>query len=493
MKAHFSPPLPSERFLAQVKALRGRARLGLVVERLVQGTFAGLVAGLLLAALAGTVRLPLAAPLAAAATAALGAAAGALAGLLARVDTRRLLIRVDRALASRELATTAWDFVRPAAGRPGTGNPGATAAPPAGLFAGPILEDAAGLLAGSPGTPARTHARRMLGVRRTPLLPALPVLAALIAAACTFPFDLAKLFERRPAEIPEIAVLGGELESLGRRLESSSLELESGRGLELSRDLAQLGRDLRERTVEPGETLERIESLRRRILEEYGMRLQRYPPGQATERIGEGGGTRESGEGESAETDTRTPADGDPNTADSPQAGKDPASEDLDKAMEKLDDLENWASRRRPGEADPSQLGRGGGAGPGRRGSSDGSPESGEGEGGGGPPGDAEGALSREPGTTPVPDRPGTPSEIARPDAGVPLRAESTAEGVGEALKLLVRSLPSWTAAQIPDRDILRSYQGQAESALAREEVPARLRPYVKRYFAGLAAAGQGR
>lgn len=476
------------RFLAQVKGLRGRARRSLVVERLVQGTFAGLLAGLLLAALAGTVPLPLAAPLAAAAAAGLAAAVGALAGLLARMDTRRLLIRADRALASRELATTAWDLARP-----GPGRPGAEAEAPSSLFAEPILEDASALLSGSPGTPARVRARQVLGARRTPLLPALPVLAALAAAACIFPFDLAKLFARTPAEIPEIALLGGELESLGRRLEASSRDLEAGRGLELSRDLAQLGRDLQERTVEPGETLERVESLRRRILEEYGLRLQRYPPGQATERIEGGEGSPGSGEGESAETDTRVPADGDPKTADSPPAESDPSSEDLDKAMKKLDDLESWASRRRPGEADPSQPGRGGGAGPGRRGSREGSPESGKGEGGGAPRGDAEGALSQEPGTMPMPDRPGKPAEIARPDSGVPLRAESTAEGVGEALKLLVRSLPSWTAAQVPDRDILQSYQRQAESALAREEVPAQLRPYVKRYFAGLAAAGQGK
>jgi hypothetical protein len=61
-------------------------------------------------------------------------------------------------------------------------------------------------------------------------------------------------------------------------------------------------------------------------------------------------------------------------------------------------------------------------------------------------------------------------------------------------MKLLVRSLPAWTAAKTPEERVLREYQRQVESALAREEVPAELRAYVKGYFSaiGMAADSKG-
>ena len=332
----------AEKYLAQVRILRRRARRALVLARLVQGAFAGCLAGAVLAALGGTIRFPVPAPLAAAAVAALGAAAGTLAGLLRHLDTRLLLIRADRALRSHELATTAWELTRP-------GGPDRAAAN-GGIFTKPIVEDAAALLAGAQG-------RGILGPLRLPLLPFVPILAALIAAASLFPFDLKGLFAAGRPDDREIAVLGEELEGLGRRIEAASRELDMGRGLELSRELAQLGRDLQDRSVEPGETLERVENLRRRLVEEYGLRLERFQPGQGRERIegegGEAGG--ESGTGDAPSEPGQSTAGKDARTADGKSPPADQGAKDLADAMKTLDELRDRASRQRPGETDPSR------------------------------------------------------------------------------------------------------------------------------------------
>ena len=53
----------------------------------------------------------------------------------------------------------------------------------------------------------------------------------------------------------------------------------------------------------------------------------------------------------------------------------------------------------------------------------------------------------------------------------------------GDSARLLVRSLPDWNGSKVPEERVLRQYEQQAESALARDEVPARLKEYVKDYF----------
>jgi hypothetical protein len=467
-------------FLAQVRLLRRRERRRLLLQGVVQGTFFGAAAGAVLAVMAGTIRLPLPAAIAGLIAAAAGAAAGTLAGLLRRVDTGLLLQRADRNLGSRELAGTAWEIARRRAGH-------------RGLFDDAIVADAARLLAAS-------RPRDALGAPRLRLLPYIPAAVVLVAAASIFPFDLAPLFARRAAPERDMAVLGEELEGLGRRIEKSSRDLDRERGLELARELARLGRELQDRTVEPTETLERVEGLRQRLAQEYGLRMRRLPPGEARVPIdrGEGSGSgsgdgtgdiRESPPGGSA--DTGQPDAG--GKADSPGelsaeksaekggADSDRAGEDLADAMKKLDELKDRANRR--AQADPGDAGGSSAEKKGSRGKRPGEGESDA------PGGGAEGEGSSEPGDEPVADRPGAPSRIAGAERGAPLKAESTAEGAGEAMKFLVRSLPGWSAARTPEAKVLQEYNRQAESALAREEVPPELRSIVKDYFSAIGMA----
>jgi hypothetical protein len=489
-----SRPAPgrAEGFLAQVRALRRRRRHRLLLEGLVRGALIGSAAGALLAGLAGTIRLPLAAALAAACAAAVGAAAGILAGLLRRIDTRLLLISADRSLGSRELAGTAWDIVRSGSGS-------------RSLFREAILHDAARLLAAArPGD--------VLGPPRLRLLPFIPAAALLIAAATLFPFDLGKLFGPRSGPDREMAVLGEELENLGRRIEASSRELDTGRGLELSRDLAQLGRDLQDRSVEPGEALERVESLQRRLAQEYGLRLLRMPGGDARQGTPSGGtGAEPSENGRGAGGGEKPPSGSDPPSVDK-------GSEELADAMKRLDELKDRAGRRGDADAESSRA-RGGGGSTRRQGARDPGQDGADGSGsapGGGAEGMDSGAPERNarsgapernarsgapernarsgaPGDAPVPDQRAAEPRIAAGSDGTPLRAESTSEAAGEAMKLLVRSLPGWSAAKTPEQRILREYQRQAETALAREEVPAELRVYVKDYFTAIGMAPAGR
>ncbi len=462
---------PDERFLAQVRRLRRGARRDLVVRGLVQGLFFGCLAGAAIAALGGTLRLPVPAALAAAAAAGIGGCAGAAAGLARRLDTRSLLIRADRALAARELASAAWEIAVSRGESAG------------GRFAEAILEDAGLLLAGS-------RPRSLLGKPRLTLLPFVPPLAALILLASLFPIDFGGLFSGPVPAAREMAALGEDLEGVGRRLGAAAREQGSGRGLELARELERLGRDLQERSIERDEALERVEGLRRGLAEEYGLRLKRYPSDGTRQRIGgeEGNGSEERpGEG--------PPPEGPPSDGEgSRSASKD--AEDLAEAMKGLDELVDKAPGRGPLEADPSRLGSGGGtAGPREQGKpGTGAEDEAEGKGSGnGREGEAENTDSRRPGSTPVPDREGPPTDIVDSPQGKPLQADSAAEGEGAAMKLLVRSLPAGTRAKAPDQLVLRDYQRRAESALAREEIPVELAPYVKSYFLsiGMGAGGQ--
>ena len=59
--------------------------------------------------------------------------------------------------------------------------------------------------------------------------------------------------------------------------------------------------------------------------------------------------------------------------------------------------------------------------------------------------------------------------------------------------RLLARSLPDPAGSKLPDAMLLNQYARQAESALARDEVPQRLREYVKGYFTNIGMPGSGR
>lgn len=458
---------PDERFLAQVRRLRRWARRDLVLRLLARGLFFGCIAGAALAVLGGTLRamlpLPVSTAIAAAAAAAIGAAAGALVGLARRVTTRELLLRADRALASRELLSAAWELA------------GSPDGPAAGFFRDAILEDAGRLLAESP-------VRLLLGKLRLPLLPFIPPLAALILLASFFPVDLRKLFSDPASAAREMAVLGEGLEGLGRRL-GAAREQGGGRGLELARELERLGRDLQERSVERDEVLDRVEGLRRGLEEQYSLRLKRYPGGPGQRGGGEGSTQSEQRSGEDSSSKGQPP---------SGEASKDREAQDLEEAMKGLDELSDKASgqgQRGAGASGAGEKGKGSG----------GSGSDSDRGSGGGSQGDANNAGSRAPGSDPVPDRKGPSTRIAESPQGEPLQANSAAGGdehAGDretaALKLLVRSLPAWTRAKTPEASVLRDYQRLAESALAREEVPVKLMPYVKSYFMSIGMGEDG-
>ena len=48
---------------------------------------------------------------------------------------------------------------------------------------------------------------------------------------------------------------------------------------------------------------------------------------------------------------------------------------------------------------------------------------------------------------------------------------------------MLVRSLPERSGSRLPEDAVLNQYSRQAESALARDEIPLKLRQSVKDYF----------
>jgi len=76
----------------------------------------------------------------------------------------------------------------------------------------------------------------------------------------------------------------------------------------------------------------------------------------------------------------------------------------------------------------------------------------------------------------------GAPTTIVEGGNGPGLQVQGSPSEGGSA-RLLARALPDWTGARLPEETILNSYSRQAETALARDEVPLKLRAYVKEYF----------
>jgi hypothetical protein len=447
------------------------ARRDLVLRRASEGLFIGLLPGLVAAALAGTFSLPFPAPAIAGCAAAFGALAGILLALFHRIDVRRLLISADRSLGSKELASTALELI---------------AEPWGETFSEAVIDEAAELM-------ARSSPRRILGALRLPLLPFVPALAALIALALIFPFDLRGLFAARRAGMGELAMIGEDLQSYGQRLQDSARSQNLGRSLALAQELAKLGSDLAQGAIRKDEALDRMSDLERRLVAEYDLRLRAFKLGEPR-----GGGRGPSGAGDPTGANRSGTGRGEGFAAPSPEEEQGAQDlKDLGDALKRL--RQGQGSTPPPGTEgeEPPSFAQGPQASPREPGSGvlpPGSDQSGKGQ-GNLPPGSGSGAApdldpndpgkkapAGAPGLLPVPDTRGPPSRIAQGGRGSPLKTDA-APGEGESTKFLVRALPEWSGSRLPEDKVLRQYAQAAESALTREEVPPKLKEYVKSYF----------
>ncbi len=448
------------------------ARRDLILRRASEGLFIGLLPGLVAAALAGTFSLPFPAPAITGCAAAIGTLAGILLALFHRIDVRRLLISADRSLGSRELASTAFELVDTPWGE---------------TFSEAVIDEAADLM-------ARSSPRRILGALRLPLLPFVPALAALIALALIFPFDLRGLFAARRAGMGELAMIGEDLQSYGQRLQDSARSQNLGRSLALAQELAKLGRDLAQGAIRKDEALDRMSDLERRLVAEYDLRLRAF-------RLGEprGGGRGPSGAGDPTGANRSGTGRGEGFAAPSPEEEQGAQDlKDMGDALKRLRQGQGSATspwHRRGGAALlcagtagasararaavfflPAATSRERGRATCRReAGADAAPDL-------DPNDQGKKAPAGAPGLLPVPDTRGPPSRIAQGGRGSPLKTDA-APGEGESTKFLVRALPEWSGSRLPEDKVLRQYAQAAESALTREEVPPKLKEYVKSYF----------
>jgi hypothetical protein len=461
--------------------LERRARADLLLRRAAAGLFFGLVPAAGAAALAGTIVLPVPALVLAAGLAAAGCAAGILSALLRRVDRRQLLIRADRVLASRELVSTALDLVDSDA---------------SGLFVDAVLEDAAQLL-------SRTPPRTILGRLRAPYGPFAGIALALTIAGLLFPVNLRALFPQRVPAGSELAQIGEDLRNRGQRLAEEARARDLGRSLELAQQLAQLGSELAANRIQQEDALDRMSELEAGLAEEYQLRMQEAQPqgragsggtgtGSEAGKSGTAGNSGEAGQSPDASSDSES-ASGD---ADRSLKGLGDALDKLRQSRRQLEgegygdssQAQSPARPRRPRSSSEAQRGMPGiPPGEGESGRSapkgqdpgtapGGSGESGRtGQQGAGDPGSGVGTL-------PAPVKRGDPTTIIEGGRGPGLQAQGN-PAEGDSTRLLARALPQWTGAQLPEETILNAYSRQAESALARDEVPLKLKEYVKEYF----------
>ncbi len=471
-------------FKTGVAAVLRRARADVVLRRGSIGLFYGLLPGLAAAAVAGSVRLPFPVAGAAAIGAVVGLAAGIAAGLFAAIDPHAVLLRGDRLLATHELASTALEL----AGRPSRGR-----------FAETVIEDAAAFL-------TATAPRRMLGRRRLPFAPFIPVIIALTATALLFPLDLRPLFSRPGGLDKEMADIGEDLKEQGQSLADAARESNLGRSLALSQELAQLGRELEARKLSLDEALDRMSDLENRLGQEYQLALRN---GEATVPQAGAGKSDESTGPEGSEPGAQgAPADG---SSPSGEAGSaDQNQKSLGDALDRLQQDRGRLSRQQgPGDGQPGRgaqrppagagtTGKGtGGSGDtgklqgqqGQEGESSGDSQSDSSGQGQDQPGKSNGS---QPGNAPAPEKTGPPTAIARGSKGPSLQAQGTT-GEGDIARLLARSLPDAGGATLPDATALDRYARQAESALAHDEVPQDLREYVKGYFTNIGMPNTGK
>jgi hypothetical protein len=458
-------------FRGYAARLLRRARLDVLERRAAAGLFFGLLPAFLFAALAGTFRLPVPASAAAAALAVVGLAAGVGSALASRTDRRRLLLQADAVLGSREIIATAAEL---------DGKPG-------GTFTAAIMEEAAGLLAG-------TAPRVILGPRRLSFAPFALLAAVLTAAAILYPVDLRTLFPPPGGQERDLAQIGEDLRKNGEKLGEEARARELGRTLELSEQLAQLGKDLTARRITPEDALDRMSDLESGLAQEYQLRMQQVQPDARPGQPGSGPG-QPGGPG--GQTPPKPGAEGGTDSGTQPD---DNALNELGDALNRLRRAQRDMGGGQGGAGDQAQAPsrplrqRDPQAAPGSQdappGSADtgqqppGSPDrgpggGGEGSGGQEKPGDSGGSGV---GTLPAPQKRGPASAITQGGQGPGLQAQgSPAEG--DSTKLLARALPEWTGSRLPEEAILNQYSRQAESALARDEIPLKLRQSVKEYF----------
>jgi hypothetical protein len=448
-------------FLRGLRRLGRRVRLAVLLRRLVAGSLAGLAAGFAYLAVRPflppvvTLFHPLVVP---GLLLAAGGLSGAAFGFTVRIRRTALAVEADRALGSRGAVSAALEL---AEGR-------RTSA-----FAGPLLADAASALrAAGP--------RRVLGPPRLPLLPWALLALAFVAAAGLLPFTLRDLFSARGPADREIAQLAGALEDSGRRLEEQARREDLREGLEISRELQQLGQDLSMQEVPAEEMSRRLSEMERRLGAQYELALQRFreeqqPAGTAGEGApAQGGGGAEAGPG-STRPDEGTQGLGE---ADSTAVPLD--AQELAQALDLLQQLKDRsASRATPGtgSGDAGQAGGSGDEGQGADTGTAGGETSGANEG--------QTTASSQAGTQPVTDQPGPATDIVKTAPGKPLKADQ-AVGEGDMARMLVRALPQPGGVATAEEKALGEYRRQAESALSAEQVPLALREYVKGYFTGI-------
>jgi hypothetical protein len=457
----------------QVRRLLRAARRDLLLRRLSLCLFLGCAVALLVGAGAGSVSLSVPAWLIVCACPCTAAVVGLLLGAFGRIDARRLLIEADARLGSRELVSTAFELAQ----KPGGGR-----------FAETLVEDAAALLARSPR-------RAALGPLRLRFLPFLPLLAALTVAALLFPLDVRSLFPRSAQAPRELVDLGEDLQAYGQRLLDDAA-VGPGRTLSLPQELAQLGKDFSDRKVSPEEGLDRIDQMENRLAQEYQLQSQSVaPPSQ--HRAGQEAGEGQNGKGGAAEKSDRV-AQGKDDSRSADRSRAEQSLRDLGGAMDTLRDAKRrllgqgtGKDGKPPSVAQGPSIGNPPGSGPGDAGSERGNGAPGEGA-GPGDRGDQTGPDgSSGPGTAPAERKHGAPSTLQQGN-GPGLQAGGT-PGEGDSTRLLARAVPGWTGSRLPEEATIDSYARQAESALARDEVPLPLRQSVRDYFTAIGVSGTGR
>lgn len=469
-----------ELFGKLVARLERGARRDLLIRRAAGGLFFGLLPALLVTLLAGSMPLPVPAFPLAAFLAAAGCAVGLVSALLRRPDRRRLLIHADMILGSRELTSTALQLVDSAG---------------AGIFAEAVLEDAAQLL-------SRTPPRTILGRLRVPLAPFAALAALLTVAGLLFPVNLRALFAHRIDSSSELAQIGEDLRNRGQRLAEEARTLDLGRSLELSQQLAQLGSDLAAERIQPEDALDRMSELEAGLAEEYQLRMQDAQPAVPSGQSGGGGTGGSSSTGKPGESraagKTGEAGQGSEAPSDSDRSLKD-LGDTLDRLRQTRRQLEGRGygdgaqaqaparprRQRNPSEAQPGSQGLPPGQGETGRSAQPGQ-DPGSTPGGTGERGGNEQQGTGEPGsgfgTLPAPVKRGDPTAIIEGNRGPGLQAQGNPSN-DDSTRLLARALPEWTGARLPEETILNRYSRQAESALARDEVPLKLKEYVKEYF----------
>ena len=461
-------------FSTLVERLAWRARQDLCIRRSVAGLFFGLLPGAVVSLLAGSVTLPVPAFALAVGMAAAGCAAGMVSAFFHAVDRRRLLIRADKSIGSRELASTAFEL----AGSAGSG-----------IFAEAVLQDAVKLL-------TRTPPRTILGRLHIPLAPFAMLTALVAAAGVLFPIDLRGLFPSRAAPDSELARIGEDLRNQGLRLAEEARSPDLGRSLALSRQLAQLGSDLAANRIQPDDALDRMSELESGLAEEYQLRMQEVQVEAGKDSLPGPGGDKalkDLGEARSAPGSAKSALGDAKSIPGDAKSALGDALDRLRKAGRQLygqgqghgEQAQSPSRPRRQRNPGPQPGSQGAPAGqgdqPARNGRDQGSDPNGAGPGAEDPGRSGQSGGSGI-GSLPAPVKRGAPSAIIDGTRGPGLQVQGNPSD-GDWTRLLARTLPQWTGSRLPEEAIINRYSRLAESALARDEVPLKLREYVKEYF----------